>query len=162
MSKPEAVERKVLQSIEALRVTKELFFSDWYQRSVADLGFKEDTRQMFERIGRETKQERDELLGVARQWSNMAGQDLYDEGVKRVLRTNRKQFLLALIDAKDAAGEGIEKAALLAPIPLRQRMLELAAIDFRHANELRQALFREALDDELVTQDQAGQGGRST
>lgn len=140
-------ERIVIQRLRMTRVAKELFLSEWYQNACDALSFSESSCGELMRIREETARERHELLEVVDTWARtMAHVPEADERVEDVARVARRDFILALIDAKDAAGEGLERAALMAPADVAPALARLAAEDFRHANALRELLVSEVQD----------------
>lgn len=129
------------------RVAKDLFLSGWYRDACQALAFSEQSCAELARIGAETMEERERLMDVVEQWARrLAGSAAGGEKTADVVRVARRDFILALIDAKDAAGEALERAALLAPEGLNRALEALAAQDFHHANELRQLLVSEVQD----------------
>lgn len=135
-------ERVVLDRLRMTRVAKDLFLSEWYRNAGETLLFSPAGRDELDRIGVETARERENLLDVVEQWARrLAGAE--DGRTVDVVRVARRDFLLALIDAKIAAGDALERASLIAPEGLKRSLETLAAEDFRHANELRRLLVTE-------------------
>ena len=132
----------VRERLRLLSVAKDLFLSDWYLVSAEEM-FGPEELPLLRRIAVESREELEDTLPLVRRWGeNAAGQRLR-EAPAAVAGVARRDFLTLLIEAKDASGEVYERAAFLAPPHLKDEFLRLAAIDFRHAIELRTLLARE-------------------
>lgn len=142
-SVPEAKEREALDRLRMLRVAKDLFTSEWYHRSSAQLQLSDRATAALERVAGESREEREDILDLIGRWTRRLDEPAFDDGPDRVAHAARRDFLLHLIDAKESSGEVLERAALLAPLALREDFERLAAVDFRHAVELRQLLVDE-------------------
>lgn len=136
-------ERVVLDRLRMTRVAKDLFLSEWYRGAGETLRFSPAGREELDRIGMETARERENLLDVVEQWARRLEGSEEQRKTVDVVRVARRDFLLALIDAKNAAGEALERASLIAPEGLKRALETLAAEDFHHANELRRLLVSE-------------------
>jgi hypothetical protein len=140
---PASREQAALDKLRMLRVAKDLFLSEWYLDSCRTLDFSQAACDALGAIADESRDERDDALRLIREWSRQTTSARPDEGPGRVAHAARRDFLLHLIDAKEAAGEMFERAALLAPLSMREEFERLAGIDFRHAIALRQLLVEE-------------------
>lgn len=154
MAAPTAQEARALHDLGLLVVAKDLFLSSWYRDASARL-FSEKERALFDRVRHESAVERDATLPVIERWTlDAAGEEVAKQGA-RIARMTRRDFLLTLIEAKEAAGEAYERAAELAPRHLRGEILRLAGIDFRHALELRLRLVKDYEESTGVASDVA-------
>lgn len=126
-----------------LRVAKDLFLSEWYVDSCETLAFSDHACRMLGEISDESREEREDAMGLIQRWAKRLDDAAPLEGPSHVSHAARRDFLLHLIDAKEAAGETFERAALLAPLGMREEFQRLAAIDFKHAVQLRQLLVDE-------------------
>lgn len=142
-SVPRSKEEAALDKLRMLRVAKDLFLSEWYLDACRTLDFSPLACRVLADITEESREERDEALRLIQVWSKHVPDARAGEGPGRVAHAARRDFLLHLIDVKEAAGETFERAALLAPLAMREEFERLAAIDFRHAIALRQLLVEE-------------------
>lgn len=140
---PEPQERAILEKLRMLRVAKDLFLSEWYHESCQTLAFTPQACRMLADVSAESRDEREDALALIQRWAKRVQEAPQPGGPAHVAHAARRDFLLHLIDAKEAAGETFERAALLAPPGLREDFERLAAIDFRHALQLRQLLVDE-------------------
>lgn len=133
-----------IQRLQMVRVAKDLFESEWYADACETLQFSQEACEAFGDVRVETREERDALLDLTREWaSRIDSRQTLSERARDVARVARRDFLLHLIDTKTAQGEALERAALLAPLALQERLRELATVDFRHAVLLRELLVAE-------------------
>lgn len=131
---PDVDAEAALDELSTLRVAKDLFLSDWYRRASARLGFSDAARAEFARIEEETEREVEGIARAVRRWSERLPSP---EATETTAYSSRIEFLRLLAEAKSAAGEAIEAAAGVAPPDLRAELLDLAALDFRHATRIR-------------------------
>lgn len=137
-------ERIVLERLRMVRVAKDVFLSDWYRGSGQTLRFAEETRRELDAIAEESREERDRLLELLEAWARrMEPTHIIGAKAEDVARVARRDFLLQMIDIKDASADAIERAGLLAPEGMKQEMMQLAALDVEHANRLRGLLVAE-------------------
>lgn len=140
---PGSKERAALDKLRMLRVAKDLFLSEWYLDACQTLDFSPAACRVMGDIAEESREERDDALRLIRDWAMHLTEARENDAPGRVAHVARRDFLLHLIDVKEAAGETFERAALLAPLSMREEFERLAAIDFRHAIALRQLLVDE-------------------
>ena len=137
-------ERVVLERLRMVRVAKDIFLSDWFRGSCDVLGFSGETCAELDAISRESAEERAELLALVERWARRMEPPLTaDAKAQDVARVARRDFLLHMIDVKDASADAIERAGLLAPEGMKVDMMRLAALDVDHANRLRNLLVAE-------------------
>lgn len=155
-----------LERLRAVTVAKDLFTSDWYLTACAKLRFDDDVCGALAAVAEETTRERAALLQAMHEWAERSEQEEISRAASAVVHAARLDFLRTVVEAKTAAAEAIEKSAAAAPEEMRQRILELAAIDFRHATSLRKFMYREYENYlEAASETQAGheaphEGGR--
>lgn len=139
-----ADERVVLERLRMVRVAKDVFLSDWYTGSCATLRFDDESCRVLGEIAEESRDERDRLFELFERWARgLEPVETASEKARDVERVARRNFLLHMIDIKDASADAVERAALLAPAPLKEEMMRLAALDVEHANRLRGVLVGE-------------------
>lgn len=122
----------MIDRLRLLVVAKDIFRSDWFRQSAERL-FRDGAVADFERISEETAEE---VAGVERVIDRWQRELTEGRVAREVQRATAREFLATMISLKESAGAILERVASLAPASLSEDLLELAAVDFRHANEL--------------------------
>jgi len=132
----------VVQRLSLVRIAKDIFLSDWYV-STAESVFSGDAREVLLTIAKESREERDEALRLVMAWAQRPEGAEEQETTDHLAAIMARDFLDDLIRTKQASAEVFQKAAFVAPPDQRERWLQLAALDIKHAMQLRELILSE-------------------